>query len=205
MRDMFEVVSPFFGQLLSSTEERVVKVNGTTREQWLLLLSQLYPLVPRPELTPEQLGKVLPVAHKYNFPDLLQHVSTSLGGKLAASIPANQYWLDYIVQAMLLAQKYQLPGMLKELLQGISRLPWPAVKLGMVSTDFTDQLSKLPGRVVVDIIKTANVITAISQVVECPTCSTKAISKCSKCQTSYFPQGLYQTQATRDKPWFADL
>ncbi|GFH18042.1 hypothetical protein HaLaN_14778, partial [Haematococcus lacustris] len=64
MRDMFEVVSPFFGQLLSSTEERVVKVNGTTREQWLLLLSQLYPLVPRPELTPEQLGKVLPVAHK---------------------------------------------------------------------------------------------------------------------------------------------
>ncbi|GFH19735.1 hypothetical protein HaLaN_16738 [Haematococcus lacustris] len=58
MRDMFEVVSPFFGQLLSSTDERVVKVDGTTREQWLLLLSQLYPLIPRPELTPEQLGKV---------------------------------------------------------------------------------------------------------------------------------------------------
>ncbi|GFH18043.1 hypothetical protein HaLaN_14779 [Haematococcus lacustris] len=64
MRDMFKVVSPFFGQLLSSTDERVVKVPGTTREQWLLLISQLYPLTPLPDLTPKQLGKVLPVAHK---------------------------------------------------------------------------------------------------------------------------------------------
>ncbi|GFH19737.1 hypothetical protein HaLaN_16740 [Haematococcus lacustris] len=58
MRELFEVVSPFFGQLLSSTKERFVKVvDGTTREQWLLIISQLYPLTPLPDLTLKQLGR----------------------------------------------------------------------------------------------------------------------------------------------------
>ncbi|KAJ9519873.1 hypothetical protein QJQ45_014593 [Haematococcus lacustris] len=63
MRNVFAVSSLLIADLVSDGCS-LVKVSGSTKEEWLLVISQLYPIVPRPELSLQQLQQVLPVVHK---------------------------------------------------------------------------------------------------------------------------------------------
>ncbi|GFH12897.1 hypothetical protein HaLaN_08675, partial [Haematococcus lacustris] len=68
-RDVFALSSPLMADLLGEGSTSV-KVSGSTKEEWLLVISQLYPIVPHPELSVPQLQQVLPVVHK--APEQLQ-------------------------------------------------------------------------------------------------------------------------------------
>ncbi|GFH08553.1 BTB domain-containing protein [Haematococcus lacustris] len=84
LRDVFVVSSPLIEDLLS-TGSTSIKVSGSIKDEWLLVISQLYPIVPRPELSLQQLQQVLPVVHKYNFSELLQFVSSRLATELPST------------------------------------------------------------------------------------------------------------------------
>ncbi|GFH08546.1 BTB domain-containing protein [Haematococcus lacustris] len=132
LRDVFVVSSPLMEELLT-TGSRSVKVSGSTKEEWLLVISQLYPIVPRPELSLQQLQQMLPVVHKYNFPELLQHVSS----RLATELP-NTWSLDptapgYIIKWLVTAEQLQLDALKQAALEGLKKQPGHQIKTQMVT------------------------------------------------------------------------
>ncbi|GFH08561.1 BTB domain-containing protein [Haematococcus lacustris] len=118
MRNVFAVSSPLIADLLS-TACTSVKMSGTTKEEWLLVISQLYPIVPRPELSLQQLQQVLPVVHKYNFPELLQFVGSRLATKLPDSWSLDPSAPGYIIKWLVTAEQLQLGDLKKAALEGL--------------------------------------------------------------------------------------
>ncbi|GFH08560.1 BTB domain-containing protein [Haematococcus lacustris] len=134
LRDVFIVSSPLVADLLS-TGCTLVKVSGSTKEEWLLVISQLYPIVPHPELSLQQLQQVLPVVHKYNFPELLQYVS----GRLVAELPST-WSLDpsapgYIIKWLVTAEQLQLDALKQAALEGLKKQSLNQIKGQMAAKE----------------------------------------------------------------------
>ncbi|KAL6759358.1 hypothetical protein V8C86DRAFT_1314910 [Haematococcus lacustris] len=122
LRDVFALSSPLMADLLGEGSTSV-NVSGTTKEEWLLVISQLYPIVPHPELSLQQLQQVLPVVHKYNFPELLQYVSSRLVTELPRWWSLDPSASGYILKWLLTAEQLQLDTLKQAALEGLKKQP----------------------------------------------------------------------------------
>ncbi|GFH08054.1 BTB domain-containing protein, partial [Haematococcus lacustris] len=95
----------------------LVKVPGSTKEEWFLVISQLYPIVPHPELSLQQLQQMLPVVHKYNFLELLQYVNSRLATELPKSWSLDPSAPGYIIKWLVTAEQLQLDALKQAALQ----------------------------------------------------------------------------------------
>ncbi|KAL6759356.1 hypothetical protein V8C86DRAFT_3133427 [Haematococcus lacustris] len=120
LRAVFVVSSPWMADMLGKGFT-TVEVSGSTKEEWLLVISQLYPIVPHPELSLQQLQQVLPVVHKYNFPELLQFVSSRLATELPKSWSLDPSAPGYIIKWLLTAEQLQLDAIKQAALEGLSK------------------------------------------------------------------------------------
>ncbi|GFH15304.1 BTB domain-containing protein, partial [Haematococcus lacustris] len=110
-----------------------VKVSGSTKEEWLLVISQLYPIVPRPELSLQQLQQVLPVVHKHNFPELLQFVETRLVTQLSNSWSLDPAAPGYIIKWLVMAEQLQLDALKQAALKGLEKQPAQGIRTQMAT------------------------------------------------------------------------
>ncbi|KAJ9519862.1 hypothetical protein QJQ45_014590 [Haematococcus lacustris] len=102
------------------------QVSGSTKEEWLLVISQLYPIVPHPELSLPQLQQVLPVVHKardYNFPELLQYVCSRLATELPSTWSLDPSAPGYIIKWLVTAEQLQLDALKQAALEGLKKQP----------------------------------------------------------------------------------
>ncbi|KAJ9520165.1 hypothetical protein QJQ45_030090 [Haematococcus lacustris] len=127
LRDVFAVSSPLMADLLS-TGCTLVKVSGSTKEEWLLVISQLYPIIPHPELSLPQLQQVLPVVHKYNFLELLQYVNGRLVTELPSCWSLNPSAPGYIIKWLVMAEQLQLDALKQAALEGLKKQPPNQIK-----------------------------------------------------------------------------
>ncbi|KAJ9519480.1 hypothetical protein QJQ45_000573 [Haematococcus lacustris] len=127
LRDVFAVSSPLMADLLS-TGCTLVKVSGSTKEEWLLVISQLYPIIPHPELSLPQLQQVLPVVHKYNFLELLQYVNGRLVTELPSCWSLNPSAPGYIIKWLVMAEQLQLDVLKQAALEGLKKQPPNQIK-----------------------------------------------------------------------------
>ncbi|KAL6761702.1 hypothetical protein V8C86DRAFT_2530563 [Haematococcus lacustris] len=132
LRDVFVVSSPLMEELLT-TGGRAIKVSGSTKEEWLLVISQLYPIVPRPELSLQQLQQMLPVVHKYNFPELLQYVSSRLATELPSTWSLDPAAPGYIIKWLVTAEQLQLDALKQAALEGLKKQPGQQIRTQMVT------------------------------------------------------------------------
>ncbi|KAJ9520347.1 hypothetical protein QJQ45_030322, partial [Haematococcus lacustris] len=130
--DVFVVASPLIEELLS-TGSTSVKVSGSTKEEWLLVISQLYPIVPRPELSLPQLQQVLPVVHKYNFSELLQFVSSRLATELPSTWSLDPAAPGYIIKWLVTAEQLQLDALKQAALEGLKKQPGQQIRTQMAN------------------------------------------------------------------------
>ncbi|KAL6761703.1 hypothetical protein V8C86DRAFT_807436 [Haematococcus lacustris] len=205
LRDVFALSSPLMADLLGEGCISV-KVSGSTKEEWLLVISQLYPIVPRPELSLPQLQQVLPVVHKYNFPELLQYVS----GRLAIELPSS-WSLDpvdpgYIIKWLVTAEQLQLDALKQAALEGLRTQAGQPFQMRMSSNVLdADLLGLSPGLMLeawkITVEKRAVEKKACSSCTQqcpcnskrqnkngswwCPTCGNRRI--CGYCGGSYSP------------------
>ncbi|KAJ9520172.1 hypothetical protein QJQ45_030092 [Haematococcus lacustris] len=130
-----------------------LQVSGSSKEEWLLVISQLYPIVPRPELSLQQLQQVLPVVHKardvhhssapvstcvafheqslpcllhclqYNFSELLQYVCSRLATELPSSWSLDPAAPGYITKWLVTAEQLQLDALKEAALEGLKKQP----------------------------------------------------------------------------------
>ncbi|KAL6761692.1 hypothetical protein V8C86DRAFT_807089 [Haematococcus lacustris] len=121
-RDVFALSSPLMADLLGEGSTSV-KVSGSTKEEWLLVISQLYPIVPHPELSLQQLQQVLPVVHKYNFSELLQYVCSRLATELPSSWSLEPAAPGYIIKWLVTAEQLQLDALKEAALEGLKKQP----------------------------------------------------------------------------------
>ncbi|GFH05888.1 BTB domain-containing protein [Haematococcus lacustris] len=129
LRDVFVVSSPLMEELLT-TGSKSVKVAGSTKKEWLLVISQLYPIVPRPELSLQQLQEMLPV---YNFPELLQHVSSRLATELPSTWSLDPTAPGYIIKWLVTAEQLQLDALKQAALEGLKKQPGQQIRTQMVT------------------------------------------------------------------------
>ncbi|KAJ9519870.1 hypothetical protein QJQ45_014583 [Haematococcus lacustris] len=142
LRDVFVVSSPRMADLLGNNCTSV-KVSGSTKEEWLLVISQLYPIVPRPELSLQQLQQVLPVVHKvlsimiavrfHNFPELLQYVESRLATQLASTWSLDPSAPGYIIKWLVTAEQLQLDALKQAALEGLKKQPGQQFQMRMES------------------------------------------------------------------------
>ncbi|KAL6761707.1 hypothetical protein V8C86DRAFT_3023716 [Haematococcus lacustris] len=146
LRDVFVVSSPWMADLLGNNCTSV-KVSGSTKEEWLLVISQLYPIVPRPELSLQQLQQVLPVVHKvrarcaqvlsimiaYNLTELLQFVSSKLATQLASTWSLDPSAPGYIIKWLVTAEQLQLDALKQAALEGLKKQPGQQFQMRMES------------------------------------------------------------------------
>ncbi|KAJ9520344.1 hypothetical protein QJQ45_030320, partial [Haematococcus lacustris] len=151
-RDVFALSSPLMADLLCKGCASV-KVSGSTKEEWLLVISQLYPIVPRPELSLPQLQQMPPVVHKYNFQELLQYVS----GKLVTELPSS-WSLDpsapgYIIKWLLIAEQLQLDALKQAALEGLKDQFGHQFQKQMVSSIMDADLLRLSPALMLEVWK----------------------------------------------------
>ncbi|KAJ9520336.1 hypothetical protein QJQ45_030329 [Haematococcus lacustris] len=120
LRAVFVVSSPWMADMLGKGFT-TVEVSGSTKEEWLLVISQLYPIVPHPELSLQQLQQMLPVVHKYNFPELLQFVGSRLATELPKSWSLDPSAPGYIIKWLVTAEQLQLDALKQAALEGLSK------------------------------------------------------------------------------------
>ncbi|KAJ9520162.1 hypothetical protein QJQ45_030086, partial [Haematococcus lacustris] len=132
LRDVFVVSSPRMADLLGEGSTSV-KVSGSTKEEWLLVISQLYPIVPRPEMSLQQLQQVLPVVHKHNFPELLQFVETRLVTQLSNSWSLDPSAPGYIIKWLVTAEQLQLDALKQAALKGLEKQPAQGIRTQMAT------------------------------------------------------------------------
>ncbi|GFH12895.1 BTB domain-containing protein [Haematococcus lacustris] len=147
LRDVFAVSSPLMADLLS-TGCTLVKVSGSTKEEWLLVISQLYPIIPHPELSLPQLQQVLPVVHKYNFLELLQYVNGRLVTELPSCWSLNPSAPGYIIKWLVMAEQLQLDALKQAALEGLKKQPPNQIK-GQMAAKAHHLLYCLQGKVAV--------------------------------------------------------
>ncbi|KAL6759360.1 hypothetical protein V8C86DRAFT_3133444 [Haematococcus lacustris] len=120
LRDVFVVSSPWMADLMGEGCTSV-KVSGSTKEEWLLVISQLYPIIPRPEPSLQQVQQVLPVVHKHNFPELLQYVNGRLVNELPRTWSLKPTAPGYIINWLVTAEQLQLDALKQAALEGLKK------------------------------------------------------------------------------------
>ncbi|KAL6761690.1 hypothetical protein V8C86DRAFT_3023709 [Haematococcus lacustris] len=160
LRDVFAVSSPLMADLLS-TGCTLVKVSGSTKEEWLLVISQLYPIIPHPELSLPQLQQVLPVVHKYNFLELLQYVNGRLVTELPSCWSLNPSAPGYIIKWLVMAEQLQLDALKQAALEGLKKQPPNQIKGQMAAKVLdVDLLCLSPGLMLEALSLAMNVLPA---------------------------------------------
>ncbi|KAL6761698.1 hypothetical protein V8C86DRAFT_807174 [Haematococcus lacustris] len=142
LRDVFVVSSPWMADLLGKNCTSV-KVSGSTKEEWLLVISQLYPIVPRPELSLQQLQQVLPVVHKYNFSELLQFVSSRLATRLPSSWSLDPSAPGYIIKWLVTSEQLQLDALKQAALEGLKTQAFLQIRTQMETKALDADLLRL--------------------------------------------------------------
>ncbi|KAL6761682.1 hypothetical protein V8C86DRAFT_806668 [Haematococcus lacustris] len=132
LRAVFLVSCPWMADMFAKGCT-LVKVPGSTKEEWLLVISQLYPIVPHPELSLQQLQQVLPVVHKYNFPELLQFVNSRLAMELPKTWSLDPSAPGYIIAWLVTAEQLQLEDLKQAALEGLSKQRRQQIQMQMKS------------------------------------------------------------------------
>ncbi|GFH08554.1 BTB domain-containing protein, partial [Haematococcus lacustris] len=152
LRDVFAVSSPWMADVLVKGCT-TVEVSGSTKEEWLLVISQLYPIVPRPELSLHQLQQVLPVVHKYNFPELFQFVSSRLATELPQNWSLDPAAPGYIFEWLVMAEQLQLDALKQAALEGLKRQPGQQIKTQMADNVLDTDLLLLSPELMLETMK----------------------------------------------------
>ncbi|KAJ9519711.1 hypothetical protein QJQ45_013341 [Haematococcus lacustris] len=152
LRDVFVLSSPWMADVLGEGCT-TVEVSGSTKEEWLLVISQLYPIVPRPELSLQQLQQVLPVVHKYNFPELLQFVSSRLATQLPGSWSLDPSAAGYIIKWLVTAEQLQLDALKQAVLVGLKKEHRQQIRLRMKSNVLDADLLRLSPGLMLEALK----------------------------------------------------
>ena len=107
----------------SSTEVAAHKISvDEPMDSWLIVLSRLYPIFPRQELTIELCKKILPIVHKYDISSLLAEALQFLTRDLPAALDHNADSTGYVFTWLQLADDLDLEVMKKMCLRKIRDL-----------------------------------------------------------------------------------
>ncbi|KAJ9519710.1 hypothetical protein QJQ45_013340 [Haematococcus lacustris] len=142
LRDVFVVSSPLIEDMLS-TGSTSIKVSGSTKDDWLLVISQLYPILPHPVLSLQQVQQMLPVVHKYNFPVILQYMSSRLATELPSTWSLNPTAPNYIIKWLVMAEQLQQDALKKAALEGLKTQAFLQIRTQMETKALDADLLRL--------------------------------------------------------------
>ncbi|KAL6759353.1 hypothetical protein V8C86DRAFT_1314618 [Haematococcus lacustris] len=152
LRAVFVVSSPWMADMLGKGCT-LVKVSGSTKEEWLLVISQLYPIVPHPELSLQQLQQMLPVVHKYNFPELMQFVNSRLATELPKTWSLDPFAPGYIIEWLVTAEQLQLEDLKQAALEGLGKQRRQQIQMQMKRNMLDDSLLCLSPGLMLEVLK----------------------------------------------------
>eukprot|EP00798_Chlamydomonas_sp_ICE-L_P013412 gene13412-19263_t len=95
-KDILTIASRKVAKYLESKEAWLppeLSVSTDTVAQWKLVLGQLYPICPRPELELEEIIQVLGIANEWELAMCLSYVSAPPGGSRKKSRGVSQFWV----------------------------------------------------------------------------------------------------------------
>lgn len=116
------LASPVFRDALTSSKiEGRIKVDGS-KDAWDCILKRLYPVYPRPKLTVDTCGLILPIAHKYNMPSIIAKIMAFLNAIFPADLTPDPKSPCYVIRWLTLADELQMDELHKTCMLRIREL-----------------------------------------------------------------------------------
>eukprot|EP00798_Chlamydomonas_sp_ICE-L_P013414 gene13414-19267_t len=144
-----------------------LSVSYDTIAQWKLVLGQLYPICPRPELGLEDTIEVLGIAQKWELAMLLSDVSSSLVVKLPLSFTMDTEKPGYVLKWLVTAEEIQLEGLRDACLLFLSKRHSPSFRDQAAAGKVDQELDLLAPGTLVKVILAVTSPGAISAAAGC--------------------------------------